>query len=248
MAYLDQALKLDVRSLMALAMKGGKQSPYSITISCPTGQVICRELRDSPDRVATVTITVNWPTKAGEPVSGGIFLTYRGWDDRAAEQTVNLTGTPAKVGGWLWRVSCPETGQQVGVLYLAPDGDRFLPREATGLKYRRARSKADRALRRCFKLMQKLQTDHFGPGFGKPPGMSDRMFDKLEWQLTKEDGRRLSAMLGKPDPEFHDEDPPPPKPPPQPRRLRSMVRDPSVYSRDKSGTLKMRPKFEKKFG
>jgi hypothetical protein len=59
MAYLDEALKLDVRSLMALAMKGGKQSAYSITISCPTGQVICRDLRDSPDRVATVTITVN---------------------------------------------------------------------------------------------------------------------------------------------------------------------------------------------
>ena len=44
-----------------------------------------------------------------------------------SKQTVNLTGTPAKVGGWLWRVSCPETRQQAGVLYLAPDGDRFLP-------------------------------------------------------------------------------------------------------------------------
>ena len=96
--------------------------------------------------------------------------------------------------------------------------------------------------------MQKLQTDHFGPGIGQPPGMSDRMFDKLEWQLIKEDVRRLCALLGRDDPEFHDEDPPPPKRPPQPRRLRSMVRDPSVYSRDKSGTLKMRPKFEKKFG
>jgi hypothetical protein len=95
--------------------------------------------------------------------------------------------------------------------------------------------------------MQKLQTDHFGPGIGKPPGMSDRMFDKLEWQLKKEDTRRLCALLGRDDSEFHDEDPPRLKPPPQPRRLRSMVRDPSVYSRDKSGTLKMRPKFEKKF-
>jgi hypothetical protein len=27
-----------------------------------------------------------------------------------------------------------------------------------------------------------------------------------------------------------------------------MVRDPSVYYRDKSGTLKMRAKFQKKFG
>jgi hypothetical protein len=248
MAYLDEALKLDVRSLMALAMKGGKQSAYSITISCPTGQVICRELRDSPDRVATVTITVNWPTKAGEPVSGGIFLTYRGWDDRAAEQTVYLSGTPAKVGGWLWRVSCPDTGEQVPALYLAPDGDRFLSRKATGLKYRRARSKAARAMRRGFKLMQKLQTDHWGPGIGQPPGMSERTFNKLEGRLKKEDVRRLCALLGRDDPEFPDEDPPPPKPPPPPRRLRSMVRDPSVYSRDKSGTLKMRPKFEKKFG
>jgi len=249
MPYLDEALKLDVRSLMATAMKGGKQSAYSITISCPTGQVICRDLRDSPDRVATVTITVNWPTKAGEPVSGGILLNYRGWDDRAAEQTVNLTGTPAKVGGWLWRVSCPETRQQAGVLYLAPDGDRFLPREATGLKYRRAHSKAARALRRCFKLMQKLQTDHYGPGIGQPPGMSDRMFDKLEWRLKKEHLRYMCALLGKPDPEFHDEEPPRPKRPPPPRRLhRSMVRDQSVYFRDKSGTLKMRAKFEKKIG
>ncbi len=249
MPYLDEALKLDVRSSMATAMKGGKQSAYSITISCPTGQVICRDLRDSPDRVATVTITVNWPTKAGEPVSGGILLNYRGWDDRAAEQTVNLTGTPAKVGGWLWRVSCPETRQQAGVLYLAPGGDRFLPREATGLKYRRARSKRDRALRRCFKLMQKLQTDHFGPGIGQPPGMSDRMFDKLEWQLIKEHIRYLCAGLGKPDPEFHDEEPPPPPkhPPRQPRRD-NVVRDQSIYFHDRSGNLKMRAKFKKRFG
>jgi hypothetical protein len=200
MLYLDQALKLDVRSLMAVAMKSGQQSAYSITIRCQTGQVICRELRDSPDRVAT------------------------------------------------WRVSCPETRQQVPALYLAPDGDRFLSREATGLKYRRANSKADRALRRGFKLMQKLQTDHWGPGIGKPPGMSDRVFDRLNDQLTKEHIRYMCALLGKADPEFDDEEPPPPKhTAQQPRQLhRSMVRDPSVYYRDKSGTLKMRAKFEKK--
>jgi hypothetical protein len=130
---------------------------------------------------------------------------------------------------------------------LAPDGDRFLSRAATGLKYRRARNKADRAMRRGFKLMQKLQTDHWGPAICQPPGMSERTFNKLEWRLKKEEIRRLCALLGRDDPEFHDEDPPRPKRPPQPRRLRSMVRDPSV-SRDKSGTLKMRAKFEKKFG
>jgi hypothetical protein len=234
---------------MAAAMKSGKQSAYVIAISCPTGQVICRDLRDSPDRVATASITVNWPTKAGDPVSGGILLNYRGWDDRAAEQTVYLTGTPAKVGGWLWRLTCPETRQQVGALYLLPDGDRFMSGEATGLKHRRLHSKADRAVRRGFKLMQKLQTDHFGPGVGQPPGMSDRMFDRLNDQLTKEHIRYMYALMGKADPEFHDEEPPPPpKHPPRLPRRDNVVRDQSVYFRDKSGTLKMRAKFEKKFG
>ncbi len=135
--------------------------------------------------------------KPGDPASGGILLNYRGWDNRAAEQTVYLSGTSAKVGGWLWRISCPETRQQVPALYLAPDGDRFLSREATGLKYRRAHSKADRALRRGSKLMRKLQTDHGGPEIGKPPGVSHRMFDKLEWRLTKEHVRYLCALLGK---------------------------------------------------
>jgi hypothetical protein len=236
MAYLDEALKLDVRALMALAMKNGKKSAYSILISCPTGQVICRDLRNGPDRVATASITVNWPTKAGDPVSGGIFLNYRGWDDRPAAQMVYLSATPAKVGGFLWGVTCPETRQQVQALYLAPDGDRFLSREATGLKYRRANTKAGRALRRCFKLMRKLKTDHFGPGIGKPPGMSDRMFDRLEWQLTKEHIRYLCALFRKPDPEFHDEEPVTPKRSPLPALPHlPRVAHQSNYFRDKSG-------------
>jgi len=162
-----------------------------------------------------------------------------GISDRHARQSRRLV-----VAGQL-----SETRQQIPALYLAPDGDRFLSREAIGLKDRRAHSKADRALRRGFKLMQKLQTDHWGPGVGKPPGMSDRMFDKLEWQLIKEHIRYLCAGLGKPDPEFHDEEPPPPPkhPPRQPRRD-NVVRDQSIYFRDRSGTLKMRAKFKKKFG
>ncbi|WP_291686843.1 hypothetical protein [Bradyrhizobium sp.] len=248
MQYLDEALKLDVRSLMAVAMKTGKQSAYSITLSCPTGQVICRDLRSSPDRVATVSITVNWPTKTGDPVSGGIFLTFRGWADRATEQTLYLSGTPAKVGGWLWRATCPETRQSVQALYLAPDGDRFLSRDATGLKYRRADPGAARYLRRCFKLAQKLKTDHFGPGIGKPRGMSDRTFDKLEWQLKKEHIRYLCAILKKTDPEFHDEDPVAPKRPPLSALRRAPRVNCSNYSRDKSGAIKLGARLETKFG
>ena len=99
--------------------------------------------------------------------------------------------------------------------------------------------------------MQKLQTDHWGPGIGKPAGMSDRVFDKLNYQLTKEHLRYMCAGSGKPDPEFWDEEPPPPPkhPPRLPRQPhRKSVQDPAVYFRDKSGALKMRAKFKKRFG
>jgi hypothetical protein len=250
MAYLDEALKLDVRTLMAEAMKAGKKAAYSIRISAPGGQVIYRDLRDAPDRVATATVTVNWPEKPDQAVSGGIMLSYRGWDDRAAEQSVYLTGTPAKVGGYLWRIMCPETGQPVRALYLAPDGDRFQSRQASELKYRRASGKADHHLRRCYKLMHKLQTDHFGPGIGKPPGMSDRKFDKLTWQLTKEHIRYCCALLGKTEPDFPDEEPSAATPAvagakPRASLGRKPISPQSMYFRDRNGILKMRR--DKKF-
>ena len=78
--------------------------------------------------------------------------------------------------------------------------------------------------------------------------MSERMFDRLNDQLTKEHIRYLCALSGKADPEFYDEEPPPPPKHAARQLQRSMVRDQSVYFRDKSGTLKMRAKFKKKFG
>jgi hypothetical protein len=50
--------------------------------------------------------------------------------------------------------------------------------------------------------------------------MSDRTFDKLDWQLTKEHTRFLSAALGKPAPDFPDEEPAPAKRPPAPAPAR----------------------------
>src|SRR4051794_8325835 len=39
MAYLDEALKLDARALMAMAMKQGRKNRYSIRLSCGAGEV-----------------------------------------------------------------------------------------------------------------------------------------------------------------------------------------------------------------
>ena len=270
MAYVEEAFKLDVRAIMSAALKTGKKSQYSVTISCPTGYLISVDLHENADRVATASITVNWPENAEDQVSGGIFLEYRGYEGRAAEQTLYLTGTPAKIGGWQWTVRCPETKQELQALYLAPDGDRFLSRAAAGLKYQQARSKRARALKRGLKIMQKLKTHHWGPGIGKPPGMSSRKFDKLNYQLTKEHIRYLSGCLGSGDPEFYDEEPPAnaKHPPARPssvggdhlrfirdktgnltrRAQYKFVCDQSLLFRDKSGSLQMNAKFKKRFG
>jgi hypothetical protein len=243
MAYVDQAMKLDVRAVMAKAMKSGKQGEYPLTIGRETGSEIRPDLRSGPVIGARVLVTINWPENAHETVTGGIKLNYYGWDQREAEQTLFLTGTPAKIGGWRWRVTCPDTNRQLQALYLAPGGDRFLSREAAELKYRRAYSEADRAVKRGLKLMEKLKTTHWGPGIGKPEGMSDRRFQRLEDQLCKEHIRMLCAIYKKRPPDFCDEEP-------QPVTLRNdkAVRSHSIHYRDKSGALKMRSRFKKKYG
>jgi hypothetical protein len=246
MAYVDEALKLDARALMAVAMQTGRQGTCEVRLSYPTGYIVRGDLRENPDRVVSAYITVKWPTRAGDSASGDVLIGYRLWGDRPAAQTVTLTGTPAHVGGWLWRFTCPKTEHQVQAVYLAPGGDSFVSRKAAGLKYRRT-TPADRCQRRCLKLMKKLKTDHPGPGIGKPPGMSDRTFDKLDWQLTKEHTRFLSAALGKPAPDFPDEEPAPAKRPPPPTLPRAPRVDHSSYFRDKSGALKLRAKYKTKF-
>jgi hypothetical protein len=243
MAYVDEALKLDARALMAVAMQTGRRGTYEVSLSLPTGYILCGDLRENPDRAVSAYITVKWPTRAGDPASGDVLV---GWGDQPTAQTVTLAGTPAKVGGWLWRFTCPEKEQQVQTVYLAPGGDRFVSRAAAGLNDRRT-TPADRYLRRCFKLMQKLETDHPGPGIGKPPGMSNRTFDKLDWQLTKELTRFFSAVLGKPAPDFPDEEPAPAKRPPPPTLPPASRFNHSRYFRDKSGALKLRAKYKTKF-
>src|SRR4051794_12124973 len=138
MAYLDQALKLDARALMAMAMKEGRKTCYSISLSCGAGEVICRDLRSKPDRVAIATIIVHWPDHPSEAVAGGIWLSYLGWDDRAAEQSVSLTGTPAKIGGYLWAVDRSYNNPWGQAVNFAPDGGRFQSRPPSGFKKRPA--------------------------------------------------------------------------------------------------------------
>jgi hypothetical protein len=246
MAHVDEALKLDVQKLMADVLKEGKHDKYFRAITFGSGQISISDLSPWPVARITVWVTVRWPAAADTMVPGDIQIRYMDSDGSAAEQTLRLTGTPAKIGGVLWRVTCPVANRLVQSIFLGPDGERFLSREAAGLKYRRANGKAERAWRRGQKLMRKLQTDHWGPGIGKPEGMSDRQFQKLEYKLVKEHLRYLCAQLGEPDPEFYDEEPAPRKKP-QPRP-NNQVRDHSLFTRQKSGELQMKSRLRKSCG
>ena len=241
MYYTDEAIKLDIRLLLARALRSGKQDKYCLGIGRQTGHEISPGVRDSPDRVATVSITVHWPANAAEVVSGSLFVAFIGSDNRPASQVLFFSGTPAKVGGWLWRVGCPDTRQKRQSLYLAPDGERFVSHQVAGLKYRRANTAAARALRRGQKLMLKLKTFHWGPGIGKPEGMSDRKFCQLEYKLTKEHIKYMCALHGTVAPDFYDDEPAKPRPD-------KAIQSQSILYRDKSGTLKMRSQFKKKYG
>lgn len=95
-------------------------------------------------------------------------------------QRVQLTSTQPHFGGARWWFLCPATGRRVRCLYLAPNAQRFLSRQAVGLSYRIERIGGyDRALARLCRA-QKGLTD--APGLAatltRPKGMWRRSWAK----------------------------------------------------------------------
>jgi hypothetical protein len=245
MRYTDEASKLDVRELMAKAMRLGRLGRYEATVLLNESKEIFAGVIDKASRKASVSIVVTWPTDPEAEVVGQMLVCYPGWDGRIAEQVLLLKGTPAKIGGWRWRMTCPDTGDQVQSLYLVGGGDRFVSREAAQLKTRPIRTRAERHWRRCVKLMAKLKTTHAGPGITKPKGMTERKYLALCYELTCEDLRYLCAVLKLPPPAILGDEPLPT------RKRRARRRNPgverSIFYRDRSGVLHMRAKFKRRF-
>ncbi|GJE43559.1 hypothetical protein [Methylobacterium soli] len=65
-----------------------------------------------------------------------LHLTFADRNGRAHEQRIALTSLPRPpFGGLRWFFICPQTGARACRLYLPRDGERFLSREAHGLRY-----------------------------------------------------------------------------------------------------------------
>jgi hypothetical protein len=257
--YLDEARSIDARRVMSAALKSGRREGYDRTFEWP--DPVCRD--QGAFLHPTLTIDVQWPASATDPVHGTVLIRYPDLDGRVIEQTLELQGTPARVGGWQWQFSCPDTKRQVRTLYLAPDGKRFQSREAAQLKSRRL-SKVERHQRNYYQLVCKLQTGQWAPVIAKPANMTERIYHKLCNELEHAHIRLLCAVLGRPEPEFWDTEPKRAKPKssyrsrPEPRSTsacKSLSKSPSRsaarnaararYFRGKSGALQLRSNLKK---
>ena len=115
--YLDEPRSIDARRVMAAALKSGKRDGHDRTLDWP--DPVCRD--EGAFLHPTLTIDLRWPAVVTDPVYGTVLIRYPGADGEVIEQSVKLQGTPARVGGWQWQFTCPDTGRQVRILYLAPD-------------------------------------------------------------------------------------------------------------------------------
>jgi hypothetical protein len=200
--YLDEARSIDARRVMSAALKSGRRDGYDRTLDWP--DPVCRD--EGAFLHPTLTIDLQWPEAAKGAVYGTVLVRYPGTEGEVIEQRVQLTGTPARVGGWQWQFTCPDSKCQVRTLYLAPDGDHFRSREAADLKSRPL-SRIERHERSYFRLMRQLQAPHWSPVIAKPAGMAVDTYDRLCDQLDHARARVLCAALGRPEPEFWDSAP-----------------------------------------
>jgi hypothetical protein len=237
--YLDEARSIDARRVMAGALKSGRREGYDRTIDWP--DPVCRD--EGAFLHPTLTIDVQWPAVATDPVHGTVLIRYPGTNGQVIEQSVRLQGTPAKVGGWQWQFTCPDTHRQVRTIYLAPDGKHFQSREAADLKSRRL-SKIERHQRNYYRLVGQLQTGQWGPVIAKPANMTERTYDRLCDKLERAHIGLLCAVLGRPEPEFWDTEPKLAKPKsPAKSAARNAAR--GRYFRNKTGALQLRTNLKK---
>ncbi len=149
--------------------------------------------------------SVGYEAHLGEE-SGRVRLYYTttrwGGERHESDYWVGLTTTPQPFGGRRWWFVCPRTGRRVLKLHLPSGALTFASRRAYRLAYRCQRETPyDRALRRAFKLRDRLGADGgIGDYVAKPRWMRMKTYDrKLEeiWQAEGVVDGYLSVFLGK---------------------------------------------------
>jgi hypothetical protein len=259
--FLDQAYKLDVRSLVSAAGKLGYG--HVLRKNTPLWVVPGEPWQERPDNHLSAQVTLAAEGAADQSRVGHALLNFVQADGRKGEQMLSLVGMRTANRQWRWRAVCPLTGKLVQTLYLSPREQQFMSCDAAGLSYRRCRrSKIGRCIDRIEAIKRELCATHSGPGIFKPPWMTDARYDELMQRLLRLDVARLHAMLGLGEPDFGDIDVAPEvmyappldpfapdvfTPEFEPMQVNNRAST-SMYYRDKSGTLQMKARYKKKYG
>ena len=202
--FVDQAYKLDIRSLVAAARKRGA-GPV-LAPKTPLWLELGRPWEERPDNrlIARVEFAQDDPA---DQARGHATLNFVQADGRKSEQMLMLRGVRSKNGRVVWRAVCPLTKELTQTLYLSPIEQQFMSRDAAQLTYRRlSRSKLGRHIDRAEAILRELCATHNAPGIYKPSWMTEARYDKLMQKLVRLDLARLHAIAGLGQPDFGDMD------------------------------------------
>lgn len=123
--------------------------------------------------------------------------TRYGGEKHESDYWIQLETTPQPFGGRRWWFICPRTGRRATKLYLPNGALTFASRQAYRLAYRSQREAPhDRALRRAFKLRDKLGgTGGIGDYLAKPKWMRWPTYDRKLDEIFAAEGV-VDAHLG----------------------------------------------------
>ncbi|HWH99563.1 MAG TPA: hypothetical protein VNT27_04475, partial [Propionibacteriaceae bacterium] len=126
-----------------------------------------------------------------EAECGCVWLMFGLADGRNVTQKISLIAVPrVPFGGRRWFFLCPQTGARACRLYLPRHGERFLSREAYGLRYTVEHDTAlDSDIDRVCRLFTQISGEPPPSGALSPPpprrkGMHRHTYDRLAWQTV----------------------------------------------------------------
>jgi len=244
--YVDQVQKLDIRSLMAAALKASPSDSYAVYRDEGGWHPAAGpDLLPSAHQLVARLVLDRAPTKGGARPSGGqVLLSMVLPDGITCEQTLWLVAVPTRNGRSRWTTFCPYSHHRAQTLYLSLEAQQFVSREVAGLKYRRTVRKVRNFRARMFAIMRELETVHRGPHIPKPVWMVESLYQQLMEELVEMDCRVMCRALKRPPPDFWE----------QPFDYASATPDRANYPRSKvlfyvrNGVPRLKAKHRKRYG
>jgi hypothetical protein len=200
--YVDQVQKLNIRSMMAAALKA-KPNIHDILYWDGSGWHAAAENHHVPSGCGLVAyIHLDRAQGGARPSRGQVFLRLLQPDGSKCEQALWLIAVPTKTGRPRWITCCPYNRQPAQTLYFDMSAQQFVSRRSAGLKYRRKLRKVRNYRARMFAIMRELEAEHRGPCIAKPIWMAEALYQDLMQELVEMDIRWMSAALKRTQPRF----------------------------------------------